>query len=144
MSAYCTQSEIEGEIQFNDLVQLTDDSNPPLGVVNDTVLKQIIANASGVIDRYVSNQYDVPFSPVPTAVRSMAITIACYKLYRRRLVPDEKNNFTEDYNRAIDFLEKVNSGNAILDLTTERAFSQVAANTVASPWGSGNSLASSR
>lgn len=74
----------------------------------------------------------------------MAITISCYKLYRRRLVPDEKNNFTEDYVAAIKFLEKVNTGELKLDLTAEREFSPVAANTVDSPWGGGNTLASSR
>ena len=144
MSAYCNQDDITGEIQESDLVSLTDDSTPPMGVVDDTILNQVIANASGVIDRYVGNIYSVPFSPVPPSVRSLTITIACYRLYRRRLVPDEKNNFTEDYLAAIKFLEAVNSGEKTLDIAAVRDFSQVAANTGTTPWGSGNFPSSSR
>lgn len=138
MSAYCSQAQIEGEIQASDLINLTDDDTPPSGVVNATVLNQVIENASGVIDRYVGNIYTVPFSPVPAAVASLAVTITCYKLYRRRLVPDEKNNFTEDYLAAIKFLEAVNSGEKMLDQAAVRDFSQVAVASTSTPWGSGN------
>lgn len=144
MSAYCTQADIEGEIQAADLIQLTDDSIPPTGSVDTSVLNQVIANASGLIERYVGNIYDLPFNPIPPSVRSLAITITCYRLYRRRLVPDEKNNFTEDYLEAIKFLAAVNSGEKMLDASVGRKFSQVAANAVTTPWGSGNTIASSR
>lgn len=144
MSAYCTQADIAGEIQASDLITLTDDDTPPLGVVSDTVLNQVIANASGLIDQYVGNIYQVPFNPVPPSVVSLTVIICCYKLYRRRLVPDEKNNFTEDYLRAIKFLVSVNKGESLLDLSVERAFSQVAANVLPTPWGMGNAVASSR
>jgi len=144
MSAYCSQSDILGEIQESDLINLTDDSVPPTGAINTTVLNQVIANASGTVDRYIANIYALPFSSVPTAVVSLTITIACYRLYRRRLVPDEKNTFTEDYLAAIKFLEGVNKGEIKLDLSVERDFSQVAANTTPSPWGSGNYPTSSR
>lgn len=138
MSAYCSQADIEGEIQASDLINLTDDDTPPAGIVNTTVLNQVIANASGLIDRYVGNIYSVPFSTVPPAVKSMAVVISCYKLYRRRLVPDEKNNFTQDYLATIKFLEAVNSGEKMLDQTAVRDFSQVAVASSSTPWGSGN------
>lgn len=144
MSAYCTQADILGEIQEADLIALTDDANPPIGDINAAVLNQVIANASGVIDRMVGNIYTLPFNPVPPGVVSLAVTITCYRLYRRREWPDEKNKFTEDYRLAMKFLEAVNSGDKLLDLSASRAFSQVAANTMASPWGSGNQTASSR
>ena len=145
MSRYCTQADIIGEIQESDLIALTDDATPPAGAVDSAVLNQTIDNASGVIDRLVGNLYAVPFAdPPPPSVKSLAITITCYRLYRRRLVPNEKNNFTEDYLAAIKFLEAVNRGDAILDLSVSREFSQVAANAVPSPWGGGNSLASSK
>jgi phage gp36-like protein len=144
MSTYCTQANILAEIQMPDLINLTDDSTPPTGAVDDSVLDAVIANASGVIDQYVSNIYAVPLSPLTSGIISLATVITCYKLYRRRLVPDEKNNFTEDYKRAIKFLESVNSGDKQLDLAIARDFSQVAANTGTTPWGYGNSVASSR
>ncbi len=124
MSAYCLQADIEGEISAPDLIALTDDQST--GSLDTTVLNQIIANASGEIDGKVSNIYSTPFSPIPTAVKSMAITIACYRLLRRRLTPDEKNLFYQDYKDAQDFLNKVNIGEAHIDLTQERDFTQVA------------------
>ena len=72
MSAYCTQAQIEGEIQPPDLINLTDDRSPGQGVVDTTILDQVIANASGVVDSYVGNIYTVPFDPIPAAVASRA------------------------------------------------------------------------
>jgi phage gp36-like protein len=144
MSTYAIQADILGEIQTADLISLTDDDSPPTGDINIEVLNAAIENASGVVDRYVGNLYAVPFDPVPPSVRSLTVTICCYKLYRRRLVPNEKNNFTEDYLAAIKFLEAVNSGDKMLDLTVVRDFSQVAANTLTTPWGSGNVVVSSK
>ena len=126
MSQYTTQAAIQGEIQLADLIALTDDSR--LGVVDATVLDQIITNASGYVDSKVGNIYgaQLPFSPIPPSVASMALTIACYRLYRRRNVPDEKNNFAESWNDVKEFLDKVNKGEAMLDDVLVRDFSQVA------------------
>lgn len=139
--AYTTQSAILSQIQYSDLIRLTDDSGT--GDVDQTVLASVIEAASNLIDSYVGNIYDTPISPVTPSVSAMALDITCYMLYRRRLVPDEKNNFTELFNRRMDFLEKVNSGQMRMDKDDERAFSQVAFNSRPSPYGGGNSLANS-
>ena len=124
MSAYTSKTAILGEIQMSDLIALTDDDNT--GSLNETVLNQVIANASGYIDRKVANIYgaQLPFVPVPVSVASLALIIACYRLYRRRLVPDEKNNFAGEYNDACDFLNKVNIGEMHLDDVPSRDFPQ--------------------
>jgi phage gp36-like protein len=126
MSQYTTQAAILGEIQLNDLIGLTDDA-PSTGNVNTTVLTQVIQNASGYIDRKIGNIYggQLPFNPVPPSVASMALTIACYRLYRRREVPDEKNKFYEEFKDVCDFLNKVNKGEAMLDDVVNRDFPQV-------------------
>lgn len=135
MSAYCTQSDILGEIQLSDLISLTDDA-PSTGNVSATILNQVISNASGTIDRMVGNLYTVPFaSPVPPSVESMAIVITCYRLYRRREVPDEKNKFTEDYKETMDFLKKVKVGSEVLDLSVSKTVPPVAANQRATIFG---------
>lgn len=141
---YTTQANILGNIQTADLIALTDDDMPPLGVINNTILNQVIENASTMIDQYIGNIYAVPLANPPGGIVSMATTIVCYQLYRRRLVPDEKNNFTEDYQRVIKFLEAVNSAEKTLPLPLIRDFSQVAANTGTTPWGYGNQPYSSR
>jgi len=122
MSAYTTQSAIEGEIAPSDLIAFTDDGNT--GSLNETILNQIIANASGYIDARVANIYEVPFDPVPSAVASMALSIVCYRLFRRRLTPDEKNPFYEEWKEVRAFLDEVNKGEAHIDLTQQRDFPQ--------------------
>ncbi len=140
MSAYTTQAAILAQIQYSDLIRLTDDDGT--GDINSGVMTNVIAAASGKIDSMVGNIYDTPL-PVSASVASFALTIACYMLYRRRLVPDEKNIFYEDYQRTMDFLMKVNSGEERLDLDQTRDFSQVAYNSRPSIYGGGNSLTNS-
>lgn len=122
MSAYVTQAQILGAISMTDLIALTDDDNT--GDINTTVLNQAIANASTDIDGYVANIYDTPFDPVPAAVSNYALAIVCYQLIRRRLTPDEKNIFYSQYKDTIDFLQKVNNGEAHIPQTPARSFTQ--------------------
>ncbi|MDE2097600.1 MAG: DUF1320 domain-containing protein [Patescibacteria group bacterium] len=141
MSAYCSQSDIEGEIQDSDLISLTDDSQT--GNLNSTVLNQAIANASGEIDRYVGNIYQVPFQPAPPSVQSMAIVITCYRLYRRREVPDERNKYYEDYKGVRDYLKRVQNREDVLDLSAQQDFPQVQSDGRPTIYGIGNQLSNS-
>ena len=126
MSAYTTQAAILGEIRQADLVALTDDNKT--GVINTTVLNQVIESASGYIDSKVANLYgqQLPFSPIPSSIASMALTIACYRLLRRAEVPDEKNKFYESWDDVKDFLNRVNKGDAMIDDVVSRDFAAVA------------------
>ena len=142
MSAYTTQAAIQGEIQNSDLISLTDDA-PVQGRVNQTVLTQVIANASGLIDQYIGNIYDIPFAIAPASVANLALTITCYKLLRRREVPDEKNKFTDGYRDALSFLKQVQKREAVLDLAATQDFSQVAADVRPTIFGWGNCLTNS-
>ena len=109
---------------MSDLIALTDDDNT--GLLNSAVLDQVIANASGYIDRKIANIYgsQLPFNPAPLSVASLALTITCYRLFRRREVPDEKNKFFEDFKDACDFLNQVNKGEMRLDDVISRDFPQ--------------------
>lgn len=142
MSVYCAQADILGEIQMADLIRCTDDA-PETGALNTVILNQVIANASGEIDRYVGNMYTVPFNPVPPSVESMATIIACYRLLRRREVPDEKNKFYEEYGEIRDFLKEVKAGQAFLDLSVQTAFAPVQTDQRGTIFGWGNFLSNS-
>ena len=142
MSSYTNQASILGEIQISELIRLTDDA-PQQQKINQTILAQVIANASGEIDRLVGNVYDVPFNPVPQSVSSMALIIACYRLFRRRLVPDEQNKYFPDYRDIRAFLNKVHKREDVLDLSVTADFSQVAADVRPTIFGYGNCLANS-
>jgi len=122
--AYCTQSDVLGQIQMSSLIQLTDDDNT--GELNTSVLNTVIAAADDQINAAIANIYQVPANPIAPPITSWSLTITCYMLYRRRLVPDEKNNFTENYRSVMDMLNKVNNGTYHLNLTQLRDFSQVA------------------
>lgn len=109
---------------MSDLIALTDDSGA--GTLDTTVLNTIISASDDKIDSFISNIYQVPVSPVAPPVTSWSLTITCYMLYRRRLVPDEKNNFSADYHDVMALLKMVNDGTYHLNLTEVRDFSQVA------------------
>ncbi len=136
--SYCTTAQILGEIQQSDLIAATDDDNT--GNINQTILDQVISNAEGEINRLVGNVYDVPFNPAPPSIVTIAIIITCYRLYRRRLVPDEKNNFWPDYREVREFLQKVHMREDVLDLSVEANYSQVQANVRPTIYGYGNVL----
>lgn len=142
MSLYCTQAQIQGEIQASDLISMTDDA-PKTGAVNVTVLNQVITNASGDIDQYLGAVYDVPFSVTPISVSQMAVTLTCYRLLRRREVPDEKNKFYEDKCRVIKQLEKYQTRELTLDLGVTQDFAQVAFDARPTVYGLGNYLPNS-
>lgn len=125
MSAYTTQTAVEGEIRTPELIQLTDDTKT--GSLNATILAQVIANASGEIDSRVANIYgsQLPFNPIPSSVASMALTVTCYRLYRRAMIPDEKNKYYQAYMDVVEFLNKVNAGEAQIDDVVTRDFASV-------------------
>jgi phage gp36-like protein len=125
MSVYCQQSDILGEIQQADLIALTDDA-PSTGRINTAVLNQTIANASGFIDQYIGAIYQLPLTQTSPAITNLAITITCYRLYRRRNTPDESNKYFEAYKDAVEFLKRVQNHEAILDLNLPQAFSGAA------------------
>lgn len=133
MAQYVTQEQILGEISMPDLIMLTDDDGD--GNLDQAILTQAIVNASSDVDAFLSNLYDTPFNPVPPTISNYALTIVCYNLYRRRLTPDEKNLFYEDYKELIDFLKQVNKGEAHISQVPERSFSQVASTQSKSIYG---------
>jgi phage gp36-like protein len=127
MSLYTNQAAVNGEIPTSDLIALLDDDdNPQPGSLNATLLNQVIANSSGEIDQACANIYgqQLPFNPVPLSVANMALTITCYRLFRRRETPDEKNKWFEQYRRVRDFLDEVNTGDKHLDDVPTRDFPQ--------------------
>jgi phage gp36-like protein len=103
------------------LIDLTDDA-PSSGNINQTILNQCIANVSAEIDSMLASIYDVPFTNPPEAVTGPCAVMVCAALYRRRMVPDEKNFFVDDDKRYREHFRKVGKGEEELDANTSRAF----------------------
>lgn len=64
---------------------------------------------------------------VPDKIINAATTLFCYELLRRRLVPDEKNQFDKDASKVKDELLKISNGELDMDGTYRTFFSLVSA-----------------
>ena len=92
---YCTQSDLLERIDQATLISLTDDADS--GGVDASVVARAIADADAEIDGYVGTRHQVPLSPVPDLIRKMAVEIAIYHLYSRRMgAPEEWRKRYED------------------------------------------------
>ena len=108
--AYCTETDIKRQIDWDTVVQLTDDNDS--GVIDTDILDRAIADADAEIDSYCGTKYDVPFSTVPVMIRKMSVDISIYNLYaRRRGAPEDRK---ERYDDAISFLKDISKGIASL------------------------------
>lgn len=64
---------------------------------------------------------------VPDKIQNAANLMVCYELYRRRLTPDEKNNFYPDAKKVKAELLAIGNGELVLDGTYRNFFSPVMA-----------------
>ena len=104
---YCTQSDIEDQIEPADLIALTDDDGT--GAVDATVIARAVADADAEIDSYCGTRYTLPFSPVPSMIRKVSVDISIYNLHSRRSlkVPEERQ---KRYDNVLRFLRDLAKG----------------------------------
>lgn len=81
---YCTLDDIKAVMPANDLVELTDDAIPPAWI-NQNVVDRAIADAGELIDGYLRGRYTLPLTPVPGLINTLAVDVAIYRLYSRRI-----------------------------------------------------------
>jgi phage gp36-like protein len=109
--AYIAQGDFAGRLKEQELIELTDDHK--VGEVDAAVLAQVLAEASGRLDSYAGGHYALPLE-ASEQVKSLALDIAIYLLYRRRpgrRVPDEVKNAHDE---AMHILRDVAAGRAQL------------------------------
>ena len=104
---YCALADILKQIPEEVILQLTDDAN--MGVVNQEVVDEAIANAGAVIDGYCSARYTIPFATVPAIIKPIAVDLAVYNLYARRVetMPDVRE---ANQKNAIKLLSDISKG----------------------------------
>lgn len=109
--AYIVQADIvPRRLTSQELIELTDDAKT--GEVDATLVTDICAEASGVVDSYCRGRYVLPLT-VSEQVKGLALDIAVYKLFGRRR---RENKKVEDaHTDAIKFLKDVADGRASLD-----------------------------
>jgi len=96
-----------------ELIQLTDDTGS--GQVNNTVVTEVLDEASALIDSYCRLRYTVPLQS-SLQVKGLTLDLAKYllELRRNRVREDTK----QAYDHAVSFLRAVARGEAALDQPT--------------------------
>jgi len=112
---YCTLTDIMNRrIAEDDLIQLTDDQGQ--GVVDQTVVAEIINESDELINGYARSHYPVPFSPVPGLIRNISVELSVYALYQRRSHVETPEGVVRGYNKAREDLHRIQRREVLLDV----------------------------
>jgi len=103
---YATAQQLEDKFGNRMLVDLTDRSDPPAGVIDTDVLDRTLEDTDAMIDGYIADRYVLPMTVVPPLVVDLALTISIYKLHT--FSPDPK--IIDDYKMAVRSLEMIGKG----------------------------------
>jgi len=114
---YTTKQAMIDRFGVNELIDLTDRANPPVGVIDDVVLDSAIAAATSEINGYVQSRYALPMPSVPELIAELALHMARYHLYDD--APTE--HVRQRYNDAITKLKDVSKGIIHLGLDSNGA-----------------------
>lgn len=90
--AYCTKADLEGTIGVDDVESLSTVS----GVQSDAAIEAAIAEAEARIDSYAHKRDAVPYSPVPSTIRNLAIQMAIRNLRRDRRMSTTQDALDEE------------------------------------------------
>lgn len=112
---YAVQADMVTALGEDELIQLTDRADPPVGAIDTGVLTRALEAADGEIDSYLASRYTLPLASVPVILRDCAIDIARYRLHDRG-VPDRVKDAYKD---RIAWLRDVAAGRASVGLAPE-------------------------
>jgi len=123
---YCTQQDLIERFGNDELISISDHDNT--GAIDEAVIGLAIADAAAEIDSYVSARYSLPLNSIPAVLTLHAGNIARYRLYDNR----SRDEVTERYKQAINFLDKVSKGTVSLGVTSNQE-SEVSHKVTAKP-----------
>ena len=123
--SYATQADMVSRFGEEELIELTDRADPPLGVIDAAVLADAIADADAMIDSYIGRRYALPLATVPAVLVQVACALTRKALFKD-LPPDE---VVANHKDAMRYLENVSRGVAELGV----AGVEVAADTTGAP-----------
>lgn len=107
---YATVIDLQDRLGQARLQQLTDLSDPPLGIPDVGVAQKALDDAAAEIDGYLAGRYTLPLNPVPPVLKVHAITIAHYRLLGNAAGEIER----EDYKTVREYLGSVGRGQIAL------------------------------
>ncbi|HEY0155458.1 MAG TPA: phage protein Gp36 family protein [Longimicrobium sp.] len=113
---YASAADLLERFPENDLIQLTD---PNGAVLNVGKLEAALADASAEIDGYLQARYPLPLPRVPAHLKTLACTIAVYRLQIDRRT-ETIADIRKQYEDAVRLLERVNAGTHQLGITVDQ------------------------
>ena len=104
--SYASLAQLNDRYGERLLIQITDRSETPSGVVDQAVVDRALADTDATIDGYLAGRYALPLAETPPLLIDLALAIAIYKLHPYE--PDPK--IAQDYKDAIASLQKIATG----------------------------------
>jgi len=130
---YVTQTDLERALGLRKLIQLANDT-PGAEAPDPEVLAPITAAASQIVDGYLRARYELPLAPVPSVIADLALRLACYALYARRMESAVPETVKDRREQAIKLLEHIQLGKVTLGhATTRKAVPEVGAMRIRAP-----------
>lgn len=106
--SYCTAQNLLDRFGEDELISLTDRAG--LGIVDQAVLGQAIADAAAEIDAYLRVRYPLPLVAVPAELMRASCDIVRYALYDQQ-APEQVD---ARYEQALAFIKALGAGRAAL------------------------------
>ena len=108
---YCTLEDLTGAgIPEADIITLAAEKGDKSGVLDEANFDACRRAARGVIDGFAMMRYSsmIPFSPVPEAIKTIAICLTKYQLYSRK--NSITNTLQTEYDNQISILKSISNG----------------------------------
>jgi phage gp36-like protein len=113
MGEFITQTDLEATFQSGDLLRLSTVDGSTATVIDAAVITQCIALSEAVIKSYIQTKYTLPFTTVPTIIKSIACYLTFCALKSRKYLPSSEDKIM--YEQQIAILKDIQSEKATLD-----------------------------
>ncbi len=116
---YCTLDDILAKIPRQNLLQLTDDEG--VGDINQDRVNAAITEAQTVIDGFLTSRYEMPLTSVPALINHLAVDLAIYSIYSRRMETDMPPAMQDRHDSAMKLLLQIQKGVVQLGIETTQS-----------------------
>lgn len=111
--SYATQADMVLAFGDEELIQLTDRAQPPVGAIDASVLARALSAADGLANNYLAVRYTVPLASVPAVLVEACCDIARYELARGPSLRATEE-IEKRYNQRVAWLKDLSRGHATL------------------------------
>ncbi|KPD10867.1 gp436 family protein [Phaeobacter sp. 11ANDIMAR09] len=103
---YTSQQELETRYGRRLLVDLTDRSDEPTGVIDAAIVSAAITSAQALVDGFLANHYALPLAEVPDLVAKVTRALVIYELH----IYDAPEKIAAEEKKARETLKGIGEG----------------------------------